>query len=384
MKKNKSFKYRFYPNKEQTEMLNQTFGCVRYVWNQVLDWRSKEYSLHGNKINYCSTSKRLTELKKEKEWLKSVSSIALQQGLRNQDSAFSNFFKKRAKYPTFKKKINNQSFRLTNGGFVLKEGKVYIAKCREPLAVRWSRHLEGKTKSITISKDSVGRFHVSFCNEVEIEPLCRVSKSVGIDLGLTDFAITSDGEKIKSLKCLTKNQAKLKKYQRRLSKKTKGSNRRNKARIKVAKIHAKISDSRNNFLHKLSAKLINENQVICIEDLNVAGMIRNRKLAKAIVDASWSKFVNMIEYKAEWYGRTVVKISPWYPSSQICSSCGILSGKKPLNIREWTCQKCGVKHDRDINASINIHTAGLAEINAQGDTSTGANAGKTVLARHVS
>ena len=363
MKQNKSFKYRIYPSITQKQLLAQTFGCVRYVWNNLLDWRSKEYTLNGAKINYNKTSAKLTEIKQTTEWLNDVSSVALQQALRNQDLAFSNFFAKRAKYPTFKKKSNNQSFRLANSAYRLKDGKLYIAKCNEPINVKFSRPLEGTPSSITISKDCADRYFVSFNSEVEIKSLPKVDKTVGIDLGLTDFVITSDGEKIKPLKALIKHQTKLAKLQKRLSKKTKGSNNRNKARIKVAKIHAKIADSRKDFLHKLSTKLINENQVISIEDLNISGLMRNHKLAKAIADASWSEFVRQLEYKAEWYGRTITKVSPWYPSSQICSSCGAITGKKPLNIRKWDCA-CGAHHDRDINAAKNIHTAGLAEINA--------------------
>jgi putative transposase len=382
MKQNKALKYRFYPTESQQEMLAKTFGCVRVVWNNLLDWRSKEYTLNGNKINYTKTSAKLTELKTTEQfsWLNEVSSVALQQTLRNQDTAFSNFFAKRAKYPTFKKKSSNQSFRLVASGFSIKDGVVYIAKSKEPLDIRWSRPLEGTPSSITISKDSANRYFVSFCTEVEIKSLPKVDKTVGIDLGLTDFVITSDGEKIKPLKALIKYQTKLAKLQRRLAKKQKGSKNRNKARIKVAKVHAKIADSRKDFLHKLSTRLIRENQSIVTEDLNVSGMIKNHKLAKAIADASWSEFVRQLEYKANWYGRTIVKCSPWYPSSQICSSCGTVTGKKALHIRSWTCD-CGITHDRDINAAINIRTAGLAEL-ACGASSIGGVKGKTKTPRY--
>ena len=380
--KNKAFKYRFYPTIEQTEMLAKTFGCVRVVWNNLLDWRSKEYTLNGTKINYNSTSAKLTELKQDEKyvWLNEVSSVALQQTLRNQDKAFSNFFAKRAMYPTFKKKSNYQSFRLVNTAFKIKAGQVYLAKDSTPLNIKWSRPLEGKPSSLTISKDCADRYFVSFCSEVEIKPLPIVDKTVGIDLGLTDFVITSDGDKIKPLKSLINHQSKLAILQKRLSKKTKGSHNRIKAKLKVARLHAKIVDSRKDYLHKLSTKLINENQVISLEDLNITGMIRNHKLAKAIADASWSEFVRQLEYKADWYGRTIVKCSPWYPSSQICSNCGAITGKKPLQIRKWTCA-CGATHDRDINAAINIKTAGLAEL-ACGAPSVGVTKGKTKVARH--
>jgi putative transposase len=360
--KSKSFKYRAYPTNEQINLLERTFGCVRYVWNHILDWRSKEYSLNGNKINYSKTSAKLTELKKETEWLNDVSSVALQQTLRNQDSAFSNFFAKRSQYPNFKKKHSKQSFRLVSSGFSIKNGELYIAKCKEPLKLKWSRKLEGIPSSITVSKDCSGRYFVSFCSEVEIYHLPKTDKTIGLDLGLTDFVVTSDGEKIKPLKSLKKYESKLKTLQRRLSKKKKYSKNRNKARLKVAKLHAKIADCRNDFLHKLSTRIVNENQVISIEDLNVVGLLKNRKLSKAIADASWSEFIRQLEYKADWYGRTIAKCSPWYPSSQICSGCGVKTGKKPLHIRYWICPDCGANHDRDINAAININTVGLAEI----------------------
>jgi putative transposase len=375
--KNKSFKYRIYPTLEQIHLLENTFGCVRFVWNHILDWRSKEYTQNGNKINYSKTSAKLTELKKEFTWLNDVSSVALQQTLRNQDAAFSNFFAKRAKYPGFKKKHNKQSFRLVSSGFSIKNGNLFIAKCKEPVKVKWSRKLEGEPSSITISKDCANRYFVSFCSNVEIRPLPKNNKSVGLDLGLTDFVVTSDGEKVKPLKALHKNKKKLAKLQRRLSRKKKGSKNRNKARLKVAKLHNKITDSRNDFLHKLSTRIINENQVITIEDLNVAGMTKNHKLARAINDASWSEFVRQLEYKADWYGRTIVKVSPWFPSSQICSNCGTRSGKKALHIRQWKCEACETTHDRDINAAINLNTAGLAEIYACGDTSFGVSGHKT-------
>jgi putative transposase len=378
MKQNKAFKYRFYPTAEQKVMLAQTFGCVRVVYNTLLDWRSKEYTLNGVKINYNNTSAKLTELKQDEKfkWLNDVSAVALQQALRNQDLAFSNFFANRAKYPSFKRKNNSQSFRLQDTAYRMKNGQLYIAKSKEPLNIKWSRPLLGNHKSITIAKDCADRYFVSFCSEIDIEPKAVIDKVVGIDLGLTDFAITSDGEKFKPLKALVKHQRKLLILQRRLSKKQKGSKNRSKARIAVAKLHNKIVDSRKDFLHKLSTKLVHENQVICLEDLNVAGMIKNPKLAKHIADASWSEFVRQLEYKAIWYGRTISKISPWYPSSQICSNCGDRGSKKTLDVRKWTCI-CGVEHDRDVNASINIKTAGLAEL-ACGVSSIGVKGSNTI------
>jgi len=303
--------------------------------------------------------------------LNEVSSVALQQTLRNQDTAFSNFFAKRAKYPTFKKRRNKQSFKLALNAFAFKEGKVYIAKNKEPLNIKLHRPLEGEITSLTISKDCANRYFIAFCSEVEIEPLPYINKNIGIDLGLTDFAITSDGQKFKPLKTFIKYQKLLKKVQRRFAKKVKGSKNRAKARVKVAKVYNKIADCRKDFLHKLSTKLIRENQTISLEQLNVAGMIKNHKLAKSIQDASWSEFVRQLKYKALWYGRTIIQISPWFPSSKLCSDCGFKVDKMPLNIRKWTCSNCNETHDRDINAAININTAGLAEIQACGVSSIG-------------
>lgn len=359
---NKSYKFRIYPTKSQCQILEQTFGCVRFVWNNILNWRSEEYRINKTKINYSDTSKKLLDVKNEFSFLKDISSVSLQQSLRNQDKAFSNFFSKHGKYPNFKKKHGIQSFRLTKNAFTMRDDKLLIAKMDNPLKIKISRPINGEISSITISKDCSSRYFVSFCVDEDINHLPKSEKTIGIDLGLIDFAITSDGEKIKPLKSLKKYEKKLKYLQRRLSKKKKGSNNRNKARNKVAKVHAKISDCRKDFLHKLSTKIINENQVICLEDLNVSGLLKNHKLAKSISDASWSEFVRQLEYKALWYGRTISKINPFYPSSQICSECGYRSGKKPLSIRKWTCQECGTTHDRDLNAAINIKTAGLAEL----------------------
>lgn len=369
---NKSFKYRIYPTKQQKEIFSKTFGCCRFVYNHLLSWRTEEYITNGIKINYNHTSAKLTELKKNPNyiWLNDVSSVALQQVLRNQDKAYMNFFKKIAKYPKFKHKNSYQSFQLMLNAFKFKDGKLYIAKCIEPLNIKWHRKLTGKITSLTISKDCANRYFVSFCSEVEIEPLPVNTKSVGVDLGLTTFIATSDGDKYTVLKVLLKHQNKLIKLQRKKSKLNrlnksngiKNSNRENKIRVKIAKLHNKISDSRKDFLHKLSTKLINENQIICLEDLNVAGMLKNHKLAKHIANASWGEFNRQLEYKALWYNRTISRISAWFPSSQLCNNCGFNSGKKPLNVRSWICPNCDSLHDRDINAAKNIHTAGLAEI----------------------
>lgn len=359
-----SHKYRAYLTDAQEILLAKTFGCVRFVWNNILDWRSKEYTLNGTKINYTKSTAKLTEIKQEFAWLYDVSNVALQQSLRNQDKAFNNFFAKRGKYPKFKSKHGKQSIRLTSSAFRMRDGLLYIAKSDEPLNIVLSRALPEKVTSITISKDASGRYFVAFQGESEKVAMPVLSKTIGIDLGLTHFIATSDGEKIETPKIYRKYEAKLAMLQRRLSRKVKGSKNRNKARVKVARIHARIADARSDFLHKLSTRIIRENQTVSVEDLNVAGMQKNHCLAKSIADASWSEFVRQLEYKAAWYGRSFVKINRWYPSSQICSACGHQDGKKALSVRDWTCSECGTVHDRDINAAININTVGFTEINA--------------------
>ena len=359
-----SHKYRAYPTSEQKELFAKTFGCTRFVWNKILDWRSQEYSQNGTKINYNKSCSRLTEMKRNPEfnWLSEVSSVALQQSLRNQAAAFINFFTKHAKYPTFKSKHGHQSIRLVIGAFKIKDGQLFIAKSNTPLKLVLSRPLPDQVKSITISKDAAGRYYVSFQGEKEIKVLPSLDKSIGIDLGLTSFITTSDGEKVEPLRIYHKHEIRLARYQRMMSRRQKGSNNRRRTQYKVGRLHVKIADIRNDFLHKLSTRIIRENQTVAVEDLNIAGMQKNHHLAKSIVDAGWGEFVRQLQYKAEWYGRAFVKVNRWYPSSQICSNCGHKDGKKTLGVREWICSECGIVHDRDINAAININTAGLAEI----------------------
>ena len=357
-----SHKYRAYPTDDQARLLACTFGAVRFVWNSILDWRSKEYSLNGIKINYAKSTARLTEMKRNPDlvWLRDVSSVALQQALRNQATAFSNFFAKRGRYPSFKSKHGKQSIRLVSGAFRIKSGALYIAKSDEPLRFVQSRPLPDTVTSITISKDTDGRYFVAFQGESGKTHLPPAEKKIGIDLGLGSFIATSDGETVAAPKIYRKHEAKLARLQRRLSRKQKRSRNRDKARIKVARIHARIKDARNDFLHKLSTRIIRENQAIAVEDLNVKGMQKNRHLSKSIADASWSEFVRQLEYKAAWYGREFVKISRWYPSSQICSVCGHRNGRKALDVRDWTCSACGATHERDVNAARNILAAGFA------------------------
>ena len=367
----RAYRFRFYPTSEQEVILARTFGCVRFAYNHMLRLRTDAWFSRQERIGYHETSAALTQLKKDPEfaWLNEVSSVPVQQALRHLQTAFGNFFAKRAKYPTFKRKDGPQSAEYTTSAFKW-DGKVLkLAKMNTPLDVRFSRTIPraAKVTTVTVSKDAAGRYFVSMLCDDTVQPKAEVEGKVGIDLGLTHFAILSTGEKIAAPNTFRKHEAKLAKLQRRLAKKQKGSANRKKARLKVAKLHAKIADSRKDFLHKLSTRLINENQVIAIETLAVSNMQKNHSLAKSIADASWSEFVRQLEYKALWYGRELVGIDRWYPSSKRCSDCGHTVAKMPLNVREWACPECGTVHDRDINAARNVLAAGLA-VSALGES----------------
>ena len=367
----RAYRFRLYPTPEQEQVLARTFGCARFAYNHMLRLRTDAWFSRQERIGYHETSAALTQLKKDPEfaWLNEVSSVPVQQALRHLQSAFANFFAKRAKYPTFKRKDGPQSAEYTTSAFKW-DGKVLkLAKMNTPLDVRFSRTIPraAKVTTVTVSKDAAGRYFVSMLCDDTVQPKAEVEGKVGIDLGLTHFAILSTGEKIAAPNTFRKHEAKLAKLQRRLAKKQKGSANRKKARLKVAKLHAKIADSRKDFLHKLSTRLINENQVIAIETLAVSNMQKNHSLAKSIADASWSEFVRQLEYKALWYGRELVGIDRWYPSSKRCSDCGHTVAKMPLNVREWSCPECGTIHDRDINAARNVLAAGLA-VSALGES----------------
>ena len=358
-----AYKYRFYPTDDQKVLLAQTFGCVRYVYNNILEYRHKEYYQNNNCINYVQTSAKFTEMRKETQWLQAVSFDAIQQGLRNLDRAFSNFFKGQNKYPKFKNRNARQSFRLTKNSFRFKDGKLYIAKSKEPLEIKWSRDLDlSKINSITVSQDSANRYFVSIQGEKDIKLKPVNQNKIGIDLGLTNFIIDSNGNKIANPRNTKKYAQKLKIEQRKLSKKQKGSENFKKQKLKVARAHAKIADCRKDFLHKLSTNIVNENQVIILEDLAIKNMVQNRKLSKSISDAAWSMFVGMLKYKSEWFGRTFHQVNRWYPSYKTCSSCGHLHSKMPLSVRKFSCENCGTELDRDINAAKNILTVGHTEL----------------------
>lgn len=330
----------------------------------MLRLRTDAWFNEQKRIGYHETSALLTKLKEkpEFEWLNEVSCVPVQQSLRHLQTAFGNFFAHRNKYPTFKKKDGKQSAEYTTSSFKWDGKELKLAKMDEPLNIRWSRSIPhtAKVTTCTVSKDCSGRYFVSLLCDDSVSKKRKVSGQVGIDLGLTHFAVLSNGEKVASPNIFRKNEARLATLQRRLAKKKKGSENRKKAKLAVARIHARIADSRKDFLHKLSTRLINENQVIAVESLAVGNMKRNHHLAKSISDASWSEFVRQLEYKALWYGRTLIGIDRWYPSSKRCNDCGYTVAALPLNVREWVCPECGEVHDRDINAARNILAAGLA------------------------
>ena len=360
----RAYRFRCYPSPEQEVILARTFGCARFAYNHMLRLRTDAWMQRQERIGYHESSAELTALKKQPEyaWLNEVSSVPVQQALRHLQTAFANFFAKRARYPQFKRKDGKQSAEYTTSAFKWDGKALKLAKMAEPLAIRWSRQIPkaAKVTTVTVSKDTAGRYFVSLLCDDAVAAKHEVSGKVGIDLGLSHFAILSTGEKVAAPNTFRKNEAKLAKLQRRLAKKQKGSNRRAKAKLKVARLHAKIADSRRDFLHKLSTRLINENQVIAVESLSVSNMQKNRCLSKSIADASWSEFLRQLEYKANWYGRELIAIDKWYPSSKRCSDCGYTAPKMPLNVRQWACPECGSIHDRDVNAARNVLAAGLA------------------------
>ncbi|WP_275288079.1 RNA-guided endonuclease InsQ/TnpB family protein [Halomonas elongata] len=360
----RAYKERFYPTPEQAALLVQSFGCVRFVWNNTLAYRTEAYQQRGETVSHTAAEKRLAALKAEYPWLKDVSSVILQQTLRDQKAAFDNFFNStlNARYPRFKRKNSRQSIRLTKAAFRYRDGEITIAKTTTPLPIRWSRPLPSEPSSITISRDRAGRYFISCLCEFTPDVLPVTPRMTGIDLGLSDLFVTSEGMKSGNPRHLKRYEAKLAYLQRRLAKKQKGSKNRAKARNKVARLHAKVADCRRDAIHKATRTLVNENQVLCVESLNIAGMVKNRSLAKAISDAGWGEFMRQLEYKADWAGRQLVKVGQWFPSSKRCHGCGHKVEKLPLSRRHWHCECCGLAIDRDINAARNIRTAGLAGI----------------------
>ena len=362
----KAYKFRLYPNLEQRIFFEKTFGCSRFIWNQMLADKIAHYKETGETLKNTPA-----QYKGQFPWLKEVDSFALCNVQLNLNKAYKSFFQSKFGFPNFKSKKTTQSYKTNNnhGSIALLDGKVKLPKVGW-VKMKLHRQPKGVIKSATISKTATGKYFISILCEEEVLPLPKTDSSLGIDLGLENFAILSTGDKIENPRFLVSLSKKLVKEQKILSRrgllaKKKGvklseSSNYQKQKLKVARLHEKIANQRKDFLHKLSINLIKNHDVICIEDLASRNLMKNHHLARAIGDASWTEFVRQLRYKADWYGKKIITISRWFPSSQLCSSCGVNSGKKALSIREWTCENCGIHHDRDINASLNILKEGLS------------------------
>lgn len=375
MVKHKAYKFRLYPNKEQAILINKTIGCSRFVFNHFLHLWNEAYKTTGKGLSYNTCATMIPALKKTDEynWLKEVDSYALQSSVKNLEDSFNRFFKKQNKAPRFKSKKNpTQSYITKNvrNGIQIDGNRIKLPKLKMVKFAN-SRDINGRILRATISRKASGKYFISLLVEENIQELDKSNRSVGIDLGIKDFAILDDGTVYNNNRYTTKMAKQLAREQRKLSrryeqakkdvKKLEDAKNYQKQKIKVARLHEKVANQREDFLNKVSTIIVKNHDVICIEDLNTKGMLRNHKLAKSISDVSWSMFVAKLQYKADWYGKRVVKIDRWFASSQICSSCGVNSGKKTLDIRYWECE-CGAKHDRDINASINIKNEGLRQV----------------------
>ncbi|MGB3401583.1 MAG: RNA-guided endonuclease TnpB family protein [Microcoleaceae cyanobacterium] len=362
----KATKYRIYPTKEQRQHLAQSFGCCRFAWNYALNLTNETYKATGKGLSRFAIQKEITQLKRLHEWMKEPYSQCLQVVALNLSRAFINFFEKRASFPQFKSKHHKQSIQYPQNVSVLKNG-IKFPKMGV-VDAKIHRLVEGKVKTVTVSMNCKGQYFASVLIETAQDCPRKSSqgKAVGIDLGLTYFAITSDGSKFDNPKWINKHERHLKQKQKRLSRRLKGSNNRNKTRKQVAGVHNKITRCREDFLHKLSRRIVNENQVICVENLNIKGMVKNHCLAKAISQVGWGQLCTMLKYKAEWDGKVYLEVDRFFPSSKTCHVCLNQVKSLPLDIRQWKCSNCGTKHDRDINAAINIREEGLRILSTSG------------------
>lgn len=355
----RTIKVRLYPDQQQKQTLSQAFGNCRWLWNYCLNLMNETYKETGKGLSGYAVKKYIPQLKKEYEWLKLTYSQCLQQVCLNLGVAFNNFFEGRARYPRFKSKHYRQSIQFPQNVKVLENAVKF--PMLGFVAAKLHRPIEGKIKTVTISMNCYGQYYASILtdNGQNNPEQSTDGKAIGIDLGLTHFAITSDGSKFDNPRWLFKHERNLKRKQQRLSRRVKGSNNRNKARKQVARVHSKISRCRGDFHHKLSRRIVDENQVICVENLNVRGMVRNRGLSKAISQVGWGSLCTMLKYKSEWLGKTYLEVDRFFPSSKTCNNCLHQVSNLPLDVRHWECSSCGTKHDRDINAALNIRDEGL-------------------------